>query len=125
MQTGVDRKRAPDYHTFVAPEDEMNLAKIGRKISGARYTSAQGLLADFRQIHSNACAYNAPGCGRYGGPSEPLNFCRLGSAECSVIDPVLHRRPSSRSKKNHRFTKGTFAQGCWPISAISTAVPAP
>lgn len=70
MQNNVDRKRAPDYHTFVNPEEEMNLAKIGRKISGARYTSAAALLADFQQIHQNACAYNAPGCGRYGGPSE-------------------------------------------------------
>ena len=70
LQNNVDRKRAPDYHTFVSPDEEMNLAKIGRKINGARYTSAAALLADFQQIHRNACAYNAPGCGRYGGPSE-------------------------------------------------------
>ena len=102
VQNSVDHKLAPDYARYVAKKDEMDLAKIGRKISGARYTGASGLLADLQQIVRNADAYNAPGCGIYGGPGahaclqvacwlhtvSPLDAvqpaCDLASAVCAM-----------------------------------------
>ena len=46
----------------------MDLSKIGRKVSSARYASGAGLLADLEQIARNAEAYNATGCGLHGSP---------------------------------------------------------
>jgi len=48
--------------------DEMCLAQIERKIKGARYGAGAELRADVARIVANAAAYNAPGCGKYGGP---------------------------------------------------------
>jgi len=67
-QHAVTPTAAPDYHRFVREGDEMCLAQIERKIKGARYGAGAELRADVARIVANAAAYNAPGCGKYGGP---------------------------------------------------------
>ena len=35
------------------------------------YAQAAEIRSDFAQIAANAAAYNAPGCGQFGGPGVP------------------------------------------------------
>ncbi|KAK9809275.1 hypothetical protein WJX73_000079 [Symbiochloris irregularis] len=71
FRSPVNKKLAPDYNDFIRAEDEMDLAKIDRKIKGSRYSSGAELRADFQRIFMNAQYYNTPGRGRYGGPDIP------------------------------------------------------
>lgn len=64
----MPKTAAPDYNVYVRAENEMNLDMVERKLKGAKYALGAALRADIAQIAANAAAYNAPGCGRYGGP---------------------------------------------------------
>ena len=68
LQMAVTKASAPDYNNFVPANEEMHLDKIDKKIKGGKYSSGQEMLADFQKIVQNASTYNAPGCGKYGGP---------------------------------------------------------
>lgn len=68
-QAQVRKNIAPDYNEFVKPVDEMWLDKMSGKIKGLKYSTAAAFKEDVDQIHSNAVAYNSPGCGTYGGES--------------------------------------------------------
>lgn len=67
-QHAVTKAAAPDYNQYVPAAREMTLDTIERRLKGAKYGSGAALRADVAQIAANAAAYNAPGCGRYGGP---------------------------------------------------------
>ena len=69
-QVAVSHRMVMDYAKFVAKADEMDLSKIGRKVGGARYSGASGLLADLEQIVRNADVYNGPGGGICAAPGE-------------------------------------------------------
>lgn len=64
----MPKAAAPDYNQYVRAENEIHLDMVERKLKGAKYGSGAALRADIAQIAANAAAYNAPGCGRYGGP---------------------------------------------------------
>ena len=66
-QHAVTKAAAPDYNQYVPAAREMTLDVIERRLKGAKYGSGAALRSDVVQIAANAAAYNAPGCGRYGG----------------------------------------------------------
>ena len=70
-QNAVSHRKVTDYAQFVAKADEMDLSKVGRKVTGARYPGAAGLLADLDQIVRNVDVYNGPDGGIYAAPRVP------------------------------------------------------
>ena len=84
-QHAVTKAAAPDYNQYVPAAKEMTLELIERRLKGAKYSSGAALRADVAQIAANAAAYNAPGCGRYGGPGAgPMHALTEGSQELLV-----------------------------------------
>ena len=72
MQKAVNKSLIKDYNEVIPPMAEMWLERIGRKISGGKYTSGAEMLADYRQISENAVAYNVASRNLCSNPSARL-----------------------------------------------------
>lgn len=71
-QEPVSLDAAPDYHAFVAPEQEMSLHIMEREARAGRYNSRAEFRADAAKIVAAAEAYNTSGSCRF--PRELLSL---------------------------------------------------
>jgi hypothetical protein len=80
----------------------MCLAQVERKIKGARYGAGAELRADVARIVANAAAYNAPGCGKYGGPGAGPTLPYPSTLCIHPLDPASALRGCGGSRGERR-----------------------
>uniref|UniRef100_A0A7S0RX62 Bromo domain-containing protein n=1 Tax=Chlamydomonas leiostraca TaxID=1034604 RepID=A0A7S0RX62_9CHLO len=120
----VSKRVAPDYHDFVAPDDEVWLGLIKRRALDGEYESRDAFWADVVQLHINCEEYNKYGRGAACSPwltdvSDTLigHVARLMDGDAEDIEgaerflalppPAQAKKPSSaKGTKRVRFEEG-------------------
>jgi hypothetical protein len=85
LQNKVETCEVPDYNDYVAPEQEMWLAKISRKCDTVQYVSASEFREDFHKILSACKAYNTLGQGRLANPGASIEYVRVSGCIAYVV----------------------------------------